>query len=68
MKHRTSVQTELTPAKHEERCVRTGKKCFRTPALADKSARTIRQRGDVRMHSYRCDSCRQWHLGHGKDQ
>lgn len=46
-------------------CPKTGKKIFRTPEAAERRRRLIRRNHDDRMHSYRCEHCKYWHLGHG---
>lgn len=46
-------------------CAKSGKKIFRTPEDAERRRRLIRRNHDDRLHSYRCEHCKFWHLGHG---
>jgi hypothetical protein len=47
-------------------CEATGKVAFRSPEEAQKACREIRRRHDDRVHPYRCDQCRRWHVGHSE--
>lgn len=45
-------------------CPATGKVIFVSPEEARIAARQIRRRKGDRVHPYRCDACRRWHVGH----
>jgi hypothetical protein len=53
---------------HHMRCAVTGKVIFRSPEADERARKSLRKRKDERhLHTYRCDDCRGWHVGHGHD-
>lgn len=47
------------------RCEATGKIIYSSPGAADKVIAELRRRKNERgLHTYRCDGCRRWHVGH----
>lgn len=42
----------------------SGKVAFPSPVEAERTRKHIRRVHGERLHVYRCDDCRRWHLGH----
>lgn len=71
----THEQMEYRKRVHVERlvanamyCAETSKTIFKTPSAARSMCRTIRRRSGERLHPYRCEHCRKWHVGHGRSR
>lgn len=49
-------------------CDATGKMTFPSPRIAERERKRVKKKwGDV-MQWYRCEHCRQWHLGHSLER
>lgn len=57
------------PGKRVKLCALEGKQCYTTQEYADEVVARIRYRNgwthNEDLGSYKCDFCRQWHVGHG---
>ena len=55
------------PKQSADRCEKTGKRKL-TKDQAQKEASWFRRERQARMWSYRCKSCKQWHIGNNRSR